>query len=154
MVKNTKGGNHKFLARKDSYSYKTAVRIPIDPSERFAKVSKLVGGKLCIVITDDDITIPATIRGKFSGKFKRANHLSVGSFVLIGIHDWNLSKPSADILEIYSANDVLSLSYSFSFFLSVPSYHNIISFHDSHITHASHEHDSDASEHDADAIDI
>lgn len=153
MVKNTKGGNHKFLARKDSYSYKTAVRIPIDPSERFAKVSKLVGGKLCIVITDDDITIPATIRGKFSGKFKRANHLSVGSFVLIGIHDWNLSKPSADILEIYSANDVLSLSYSFSFFLSVPSYHNI--FHDSHITLDTI--DSDAIELDAiepDTLDI
>ena len=118
MVKNTKGGNHKFLARKDSYSSHSSIRVPTNPSERFAKVSKLFGGKLCQVITEDDITISATIRGKFSGKFKRANIISVGSFILIGIHDWNLSNPSADILEIYSPSDVLSLSSS-SFFNSV-----------------------------------
>jgi hypothetical protein len=119
MVKNSFGGNRqKAVARKDTFVSKSKTRTASDPSEVYAKVIKLFGGKICQVITIDGITINANIRGKFSGKFKRANMISINSFVLIGLHDFNYSNPSSDILEIYDLNDIhfLLLSSSNLFF--------------------------------------
>lgn len=119
MVKNSFGGNRqKTVARKDTFVSKSKTRTSNDPSEVYAKVIKLFGGKICQVITIDGITINANIRGKFSGKFKRANLIHINSFVLIGLHDFNCSNPSSDILEIYDLNDTnfLLLSSSNQFF--------------------------------------
>ena len=111
MVKNTVGGNkQKGFARKDATSSKSFTRLSAHPSEVYAKVTKLFGGKICQVSTIDDLELKCTIRGKFSGKFKRANLLSIHSFVLVGIHDFNSSNPSCDLLEIYSSIDFSSLS--------------------------------------------
>lgn len=119
MVKNSFGGNRqKAVARKDTFGSKSKTRTSNDPSEVYAKVIKLFGGKICQVITIDGIIINANIRGKFSGKFKRANLIIINSFVLIGLHDFNLSNPSSDILEIYDSYDIqfLLLSSSNIFF--------------------------------------
>ncbi len=103
MVKNTKGGNHKNQARKDSYSHSSSkTRISNDPNELYATVSKIYGGKLCDVITSNGDSLSCTIRGKFSGKFKHSNLLSINSFVLVGIHDWATDKSKCDLLHIYS----------------------------------------------------
>ena len=106
MVKNTKGGNHKNQARKDSYSNSSSkTRTSNDPNEIYATVSKIYGGKLCDVITSNGDTLSCTIRGKFSGKFKHSNLLSINSFVLVGIHDWATDKSKCDLLHIYSILD-------------------------------------------------
>ena len=128
MVKNFKGGNHKNQARKDSYSnHSNLTRLSQDPCEIYAKVTKLFGGKICQVITIDGITLSCTIRGKFSGKFKHSNLLSINSFVLIGIHDWASDKLLSDLLHIYQSHDLLSLSSIHPIFFLL-SFDNSISF--------------------------
>ncbi len=110
MVKNTCGGNkQKGFARKDAHVSKSKTRLSTDHNELYAKVTKLFGGKICQVITADDQELKCTIRGKFSGKFKRANLLTINSFVLVGLHDFNSSNPSCDLLEIYDQSDLSSL---------------------------------------------
>lgn len=139
MVKNTCGGNkQKGFARKDAHVSKSKTRLSNDPNELYAKVTKLFGGKICQVITADDQELKCTIRGKFSGKFKRANLLTVNSFVLVGLHDFNTSNPSCDLLEIYDQSDLSSLpnlplfdsttsisSNHIDFSSSFPSHHTI-----------------------------
>ena len=139
MVKNTCGGNkQKGFARKDAHVSKSKTRLSNDPNELYAKVTKLFGGKICQVITADDQELKCTIRGKFSGKFKRANLLTLNSFVLVGLHDFNTSNPSCDLLEIYDQSDLSSLpnltlfdsttsisSNNIEFSSSLPSHHTI-----------------------------
>ena len=128
MVKNTCGGNkQKGFARKDAHVSKSKTMLSNDPNELYAKVTKLFGGKICQVITSDDQELKCTIRGKFSGKFKRANLLTVNSFVLVGLHDFNSSNPSCDLLEIYDQSDLSSLPnlHLFDSISSIPSSFNI-----------------------------
>ena len=99
MVKNTQGGHHKNQARKNSFVYSNKTRLSVNSSEIYAKVVKIFGDQFD-AITIDGNTVRVIIRGKFSGKFKRANLLTVNSFVLVGLHDFNTSNPSCDLLEI------------------------------------------------------
>ena len=134
MVKNTCGGNkQKGFARKDAHVSKSKTRLSTDSNEIYAKVTKLFGGKICQVITIHGQELKCTIRGKFSGKFKRANLLTINSFVLIGLHDFNTSNPSSDLLEIYDSSDLSSLPFSDFFDLSSssPSHSSSIDFSNS-----------------------
>ena len=110
MVKNNNGGYHKGNARKDSIGRSNKTRLSIDPSELYAKVTKLFGGNRCEVFTHTGLTLSCVIRGKFSGKFKHSNLISVNSFVLVGIHDWASDKSTCDLLHVYQINDLHSLS--------------------------------------------
>jgi hypothetical protein len=141
MVKNTKGGHHKNQARKDSYVSSAKTRLSMDPYEVYAKVIKLFGGNQCDVITINGDTLRCIIRGKFSGKFKRANIIAINSFVLIGIRDWASNANTADLIDIYSNSDISSLPnnpFFISSFTPIPSidyhYHNLLDNHiDNHI---------------------
>jgi len=117
MVKNSKGGYHKANARKDSAISSHKTRFVSDPSERYAKVTKLFGGNRCSVISSDGDTLSCVIRGKFSGKFKHSNLLSIDSFILVGIHQWASDKSICDLLHVYQPHDLVYLYPSFpSFF--------------------------------------
>ena len=107
MVKNTKGGHHKNQARKNSYSNSFKTRISTNDSEVYAKVIKIFGNQFDAITINGD-TFRVIIRGKFSGKFKRSNLIYINSFVLIGIRNWS-NLLIADLLEIYSNNDLSSL---------------------------------------------
>jgi translation initiation factor IF-1 len=120
MVKNSTGGNkQKGFARKDSFKPSSAIRLSTNDHEIYATVTKIFGGKVCQVTTVNGIILKSIIRGKFSGKFKHSNLLKIGSRVLIGLHDFNSSDPSSDILEIYNDFD------------SLPQYDSITDSHDS-----------------------
>ena len=117
MVKNSFGGNKaKGHARKDnSSSHK--IRLSSSPLEIYAKVVKLFGGNRCDVITINGDSLSCVIRGKFSGKFKHSNIISVNSFVLVGLHDWASDKSISDLLFVYQHNDLSILSqFNPSFF--------------------------------------
>ena len=105
MVKNTEGGKHKSQARKNVSSNKTYgqhFRKPENPYERYAIISKLFGGNQCEVSISADNVMRCEIRGKFRDKFKRTNTLSSGSFVLIGLREWEAPKfKIADLLHVY-----------------------------------------------------
>jgi len=107
MVRNTVGGNkQKGQARKNAIAKNNFIRLSESDEEKYAMVTRLYGGKLCEVITDNDIKLKCVIRGKFSGKFKRSNTISAGSIVLVGMRDWEAEATTCDLLEVYDLNDV------------------------------------------------
>jgi translation initiation factor IF-1 len=112
MVKNTTGGSgSRGMARKNETSG-GKLRLATDPEfEIYAIVTKALGNCMFHVktITGLDKLI-LHVRGKFSGRNKRNNFISVGSFVLIGLRDYE--KPNynnCDLLELYSDQEVKRL---------------------------------------------
>jgi translation initiation factor IF-1 len=70
----------------------------------------MLGGSNCHVKCVDGVTRLCVIRGKFRGKGKRDNVLSVGSMVLVGIRDYESCKgkdklETCDLLEVYRESD-------------------------------------------------
>jgi len=114
MVKNTTGGSktkgqaRKFVTAKASNS----LRISQDDSEMYAQVTKMLGGAMCHVLCIDDKTRLCHIRGKFRGRGKRDNFVSNGSWLLVGLREWEAGKESStgklencDLLEVYNDYD-------------------------------------------------
>jgi len=116
MVKNTTGGKgSKNLARKnESFTSSGKLRLPEDTEfELFAVVTKALGNCMFHVNTSlGHQNLLLHVRGKFSGKNKRNNFISVGTFILVGLRDFQ--KPNfkdCDLLDIYNDNDVKRLSF-------------------------------------------
>lgn len=123
MVKNTCGGNkHKGQARKFSINNSKEskkLRVSEDEYEIYAQVTKMLGNGMCHVITIKGKTLLCIIRGKFRGRGKRDNSIKTGSWVLIGLREWEEVKESAssllnkcDLLEVYSDIDKEKLKSS------------------------------------------
>jgi len=113
MVKNVKGGTgHKSMARKNVMSASkqaTKTRIALDEDEVYAQVSKMLGGGMCHVLCQDDVTRMCIIRGKFRGRGKRDNIIGNGKWILVGKRGFESEKTgkleNCDLLEIYSDQD-------------------------------------------------
>ena len=111
MVKNVAGGSKsKGFARKDSIKKEGGLRTSGDPAEVYAQVLKILGGAECHVSTLDDVTLQCHIRGKFRGRGKRDNFLAPGTWVLVGLHEWQKEPApgkfaTCDLLEVYSEGD-------------------------------------------------
>jgi len=117
MVKNTAGGNrHKKFARKHTTAKSNnKLRVSDDEGEVYAIVTKMLGNNMFHCVGIDDVTRLGHIRGKFTGRGKRDNFVSMGIWVLIGLREWanndDKTKPStknstqADLLEVYTATD-------------------------------------------------
>jgi len=115
MVKNTTGGKgSKSLARKNEHSAAASSRLRVSSCalEVYALVTASLGNCMFHVSTSTGLhKLLLRLRGKFSGRNKRGNFLAVGSFVLVGLHDFEAPRfKSADLLEIYSDADVASLA--------------------------------------------
>jgi len=117
MVRNTTGGKgSKSLARKNEQGAAAAssgrLRLPASQFEVFALVTASLGNCMFHVSTASGMQkLILRLRGKFSGRNKRANFVAVGAFVLVGLHDYEAPRfKSADLLEIYSDADVGSLA--------------------------------------------
>jgi len=104
MVKNVKGGNHKNQARKHVTSYDKKLRLKKDDLELYAYVvSKLGGNKLSVFCLDGKNRL-CTIPGKFSSRGRRDNLIEKGSWLLVGLRDWesNKERENCDLLEVYN----------------------------------------------------
>jgi len=114
MVKNliggskTKGQARKFATAKPN----NALRLSQDEYEVYAQITKILGGAMCHCDCIDGKTRLCHIRGKFRGRGKRDNTLSTGTWVLVGLRDWEAGKERADkklencdLLEVYSDLD-------------------------------------------------
>lgn len=118
MVKNTGGCKAKGFARKHQTSHMHKLRMSECEQEKYAVVRKLFG-TCCDVLCDDNIQRLAMIPGKFKGRNKRNNIISIGTVILIGTRDWaseikgKLDK--CDVLEVYSAQEVDQLKQRPSF---------------------------------------
>jgi len=110
MVRNTTGGTGtKSLARKNQTSHSNRLQLPTNNQELVACVTKMLGSGMCYAETNDKLQLICHIRGKFSGKNKRNNMISVGSVILIGLRDWEKESKNCDLLAIYSGNQIEEL---------------------------------------------
>jgi initiation factor 1A len=114
MVKNLKGGSKaKGQARKYASGAPTnkSVRVAEDDAELYAQVTKLLGNGMCYVLCIDGEQRLCYIRGKFKGRGKRDNTLGIGSWVLVGIREFETVKENSgklqncDLMEVYSDLD-------------------------------------------------
>jgi len=111
MVKNTVGGNKsKGFARKNFVKKDTTLRVSEEDAEVYAQVTKVLGGAMCHVVTLDGDKMLCHIRGKFRGRGKRDNFIGNGTWLLVGLRDWekealNGKLLNCDIIEVYSDTD-------------------------------------------------
>jgi len=114
MVRNVTGGSkHKSQARKNVVprgGASGALRLVQEEGECFAQVERMLGGSNCHVKCVDGVVRLCVIRGKFRGKGKRDNVLSMGSMVLVGMRDYESCKgkdklETCDLLEVYREAD-------------------------------------------------
>ena len=120
MVRNDGGGNKmKHLARKHvngaSQQQNKFLRVSQSKDEIYGYILRLLGNGMCMVKCVDGYERLCHIRGKFTGRSKRENALSQGTWVLIGLRQWDADKEFAlktsktgksiqkcDLLEIYT----------------------------------------------------
>lgn len=121
MVKNTTGGSKtKNQARKHVSKPQTfSLRVSEDGSEVYAQAVKILGGSICSVIDIHGKPMSCHIRGKFRGRGKRDNFISPGTWLLVGLWDWeNKEKaatsklPNCDLLNVYNDGDKARLKNS------------------------------------------
>ncbi len=107
MVRNVTGGKK---AKQSGHKAFTPSRMKIstDPSECYAIVTKMTGGRICLVKCQDKEERLCHIRGAFSGKFKGGNFIKAGVWVLVGLREWASKtegkQESCDLLYVYSGN--------------------------------------------------
>jgi len=112
MVKNNTGGNKaKGFARKNLVKRDNVLRTVREEGEIYAQAVKIMGGRIASAIDIDGNPLRAHIRGKFSGRGKRDNFIGPGTWLLVGLHDWQTDKGNSsgirdcDILEVYNESD-------------------------------------------------
>lgn len=119
MVRNTGGGNkakgqgRKFL----NDSKPKALRTADDPLEMYARVSKNFGNGMVEVDCIDHKVRLCHIRGKFRGRSKKDNFIGLGSWILVGLREYESrgdknKKENCDLLEVYNDFDKEKLKTS------------------------------------------
>ena len=119
MVKNTCGGKGaKGFARKSFIKGGNSLRISEDVAEVYAQVTKMLGNSMCNVVSLDGTEFLCHIRGKFSGRGKRDNLISVSSWLLVGLREWERTETikgkllNCDVIVVYNDNDKIRLKNS------------------------------------------
>lgn len=109
MVKNATGGNKsKKQARSTSYTPQQNIRKAKEEGEIYAVVTKIFGGPNCQVLCNDGVSRSCIIRNKFKTRGKRDNNITIGSWILVGIRDWEVRSDGTqkcDLLEVYSHSE-------------------------------------------------
>jgi len=113
MTKNTHGGSgHKKFARKHTVSKPNfKLRVSQEEGELYAIVTKMLGNNMFHCHCIDNTLRLGHIRGKFAGRGKRDNMIAPGTWILIGIREWDINSKNTDkiqqcdLLEVYSDSD-------------------------------------------------
>jgi hypothetical protein len=111
MVKNTKGGSgaKKFGRKFQNTGNTHALRYSSDPAEIYACCAKIYGGPNIEVKCVDGYSRLCIMRNKFRGRGKRDNVISVGTWLLIGLREFESvkegKKQTCDLLEVYKDSD-------------------------------------------------
>ena len=115
MVKNTTGGSKaKGQARKVGGGGLThKLRVSHDALEVYSVAVRAYGNAMFEVLGVDNIKRLCHIRGKFKGRGKRDNFISVGTYLLVGLREWESQDaligkhklPNCDLIAVYSDQD-------------------------------------------------
>ena len=98
MGKNTHGGaGHKKFARKhnEPVNRVTQIKANDDPNKLYAIATKMLGNNMIECHCVDNNPRLCHIRGRFAGRSKRDNIVGVGSWILIGLREWESSHHDA-----------------------------------------------------------
>ena len=114
MVKNRKGGSgHKKQARKNINNTNRQIRLPKDPNEIYARVTRLYGNGMASILCQDGVTRLLIIRKKFKGRNRRDNQITLGGVILAGLRSWEVVAPNkegkTDLLFVYSPAHIREL---------------------------------------------
>jgi initiation factor 1A len=112
MVRNTGGNKAKGQARKHVTANKNSdktLRESENELELYAQVEKVCGNGMYQVICLDNTTRLCHSSGKFKGRNKKDNFVSLGTWLLVGLRDYetiNIKKmQNCDLLEVYNENE-------------------------------------------------
>lgn len=108
MVKNTKGGSgHKKFARKfATVKGSSKLRVAEEEGEIYAIVTALNGNNMFTCHCIDGDNRLGRIRGKFAGgRGKRNNMLSLGTWVLVGLREWDIAEAETTKKSSSSSNE-------------------------------------------------
>jgi hypothetical protein len=106
MVKNTTGGKHKFASKQKTGP--SRLREAQHEDEMYAVVSNVNPGH-ATVLGSDGVSRTCFYRGNFGGKGKRDNFVRKNSIILMGLRSYETKKDKADLLEVYTPQEVTSL---------------------------------------------
>lgn len=85
------------------------IRLALEDEEVYAVCLKVFGGGMCSVKCEDNTTRTCVMRSKFRGRDRRNNMLSHGTWVLVGLRDWEGSAhgkdAKCDLLEVYNDHE-------------------------------------------------
>jgi initiation factor 1A len=106
MVKNVNGGKHKNQARKHAIDCNKKLRLRGGELELYAVVLSKLGGNKLEVYCMDGAKRLCIMPGKFTNR-RRDNMVEKGSWILIGLRDWETAKEreNCDLLEAYNENE-------------------------------------------------
>jgi initiation factor 1A len=112
MVKNTTGGNKSKGKASKSFAKPTNTFLRLshdEDNELYAQVIRPLGNGMCHVqCIKDGATRLCHIRGKFRGRGKGDNIVKNGSWLLVGLREWERASTDAkkfqncDLLEVYT----------------------------------------------------
>ena len=114
MVKNFGGKHGKKIARKNAHSNceinnNKKMRFANGEEEIYGLVTKCLGNGQFLIMCNDQVERLCILRNKFTGRNKQGNMISIGSWVIIGLRNWETSKPNkkdkCDMLEVYTNNE-------------------------------------------------
>ena len=114
MVRNTIGGSRtKSFARKNAGPVSTVDYTPKCDLEKVAVVTKLYGNGMCQVLTTDSpqLDLLCHIRGKFRGRSKKQNMITMNSRIVIGLRDWENPYKNCDLISVMSSYEDTSVTY-------------------------------------------
>ena len=115
MVRNMTGGKKAKQSSSKTFT-PNRMKVSTDPSEYYAIVTKMTGGRVCLVKCQDKVERLCHIRGTFSGKFKGGNFIKAGVWVLVGLRVWASKtegkQECCDLLYVYSDREKETLIQS------------------------------------------
>jgi initiation factor 1A len=113
MVRQTKGGrNNRKVGRKyvGTPGGGSKLRVIEEEGELYAAVKKILGGGMMNVGCIDGVERLCVMRKKFRGRGKRDNMVGKGSWVLVGLREWeSSSRNKCDLIEVYNPNEITKL---------------------------------------------
>ena len=110
MVKNTTGGgNAKRQGRKFANNNRAVdLRKSENILEEYACATKMNGNGV-FVTTFKGKELFCHMRGKFTGRNRKQNLITTGTWVLVGLRDWEKEIKNCDLIAVYDRNDVQEL---------------------------------------------
>ncbi len=111
--RNVDGGNR---AKRQGRKYQsnnsnntTILRKSVSEMELYAVVTKMCGGNLCRVVTQNGDELCCHMGGKFRGRNKRQNFVKAGEWVLVGLREWEKNSTNCDLEYLYSKDEIEQL---------------------------------------------